>query len=534
MPLVLLGLVLALGLVHAVFYNPSEPFFNNDETRHVMTAVYFRDLLHDLPLKHPYDYTINHYLQYPALGLLIWPPFFYLVAGAFMAVFGTAFVAAKLLMALFAAMAYAYLFLLVRRTHSVSMAALAVLLFAFSPIVVTFSRQVMLEIPTLALALAATYYCVRYIELQRRRDLFLTALTTALMALTRFDAIYLLPFFIVLLTARQQLSLFRRKDVLLTAAVVVLLVLPFYWITTIEFGWVHSQSIKGGIAPNAPDFFSLERLIFYPAFLPEQFGWCALLPALVGLGTSLRSAQRHAAWPYLAIASATYLTFTTIDEMESRHTIYWIPAFAFFAAQGVMHIAHWLGGRRARLLLSIAVVASTAGLTLAQARPFVQGYAAAARYVLAHAQTSRFCLFDGWLEGNFVYQLRQHDPDRRLWVLRGDKLFYSSLVFPGANYTEFSRNQEDLLATLFRYDPEFIVVEEPGTELPMANLLRASLKSHPDRFRRETVIPVRSNWPLFKNTTLHIYRNLLRNDHPEQHVEFEVLGLRRSFKTVVP
>jgi hypothetical protein len=199
-----------------------------------------------------------------------------------------------------------------------------------------------------------------------------------------------------------------------------------------------------------------------------------------------------------------------------------------------MHIAHWLGGRRARLLLSIAVVASTAGLTLAQARPFVQGYAEAARYVLAHSQTSRFCLFDGWLEGNFVYQLRQHDPDRRLWVLRGDKLFYSSLVFPGANYTEFSRNQEDLLATLFRYDPEFIVVEEPGTELPMANLLRASLKSHPDRFRRETVIPVRSNWPLFKNTTLHIYRNLLRNDHPEQHVEFEVLGLRRSFKTVVP
>jgi hypothetical protein len=76
----LLGLVAILAGViafHVYSTQPGEPFFNNDETRHVMTGVYFRDLFVDAPSPVALrEYTVNYYLQYPALGLLIWPPFF--------------------------------------------------------------------------------------------------------------------------------------------------------------------------------------------------------------------------------------------------------------------------------------------------------------------------------------------------------------------------------------------------------------------------------------------------------------------------
>jgi hypothetical protein len=70
--LLLFALILAFGLAHLLVSHSTEPFFYNDETRHVMTGVYFRDLLHDMPLTHLREYTINYYLQYPALTCFNW------------------------------------------------------------------------------------------------------------------------------------------------------------------------------------------------------------------------------------------------------------------------------------------------------------------------------------------------------------------------------------------------------------------------------------------------------------------------------
>src|SRR5213078_2563735 len=108
-------------------YVPGEPYFNGDETRHVMTGVYFRDLLLDRPVDQFRDYTVRYYAQYPALGLLVWPPFFYFVEGVWMLILGTCFLAGQVLIGLFAAMACVYLFLLADRTHGRRTAVLAAL-----------------------------------------------------------------------------------------------------------------------------------------------------------------------------------------------------------------------------------------------------------------------------------------------------------------------------------------------------------------------------------------------------------------------
>lgn len=538
--LLLLGLLAPLVLAHALRYQATEPFYNNDETRHVMTGVFFRDLFADRPVADLPDYALRYYVQYPALGLLVWPPFFYVVEGLFMLAFGTSVVTAKVLVALFAAAACVYLFLLAERTHGRPVAAVAVLLFGFAPLVFAFSRQVMLEVPTVACALAAVYHCRLYLDRSRRRDLFLCAAATAGAALTRFDGIFLAPLFLAWLLGERRWDVLRRREVLLAAGLAVVAVLPFYALTLRGFGGAHLQAVRTGTSDDSTGFLAPQNFVYYPSIVPQQVGWFAVAPALLGLGLALTPAGRPRSWPYFALVVATYVTFTPMAEIEPRHAIYWVPALAVFAADGVLLVGR--GGMRffrtpySVALPAVLVIAGTAWLACREPAPYVRGYEEAARYVVEHTDDSPTCMFDSFLNGDFIYQVRRLDPDRRLWVLRGDKIFYGVLSDPHAAYREWAHGEDDVLALIYRYDPEFIVIEDPQVyfHMPMPEVVRAALHGHPERFRLEATVPVRSNSLGPRPIALEIFRNLRRNDHPDRSVEFEVLGMHRTIQTTLP
>jgi 4-amino-4-deoxy-L-arabinose transferase-like glycosyltransferase len=526
----LAAVLLVIGIAHALVWQPSEPFFNNDETRHVMTGVFVRDLLVDLPLDRPRAYAVERFVQYPALGLIVWPPLFYGVEGLFMLVFGTSFLVAKAAVWLFAAVACTFLFLLVRRTHGTFAAAVAVLLFGLSPLVFRLSQQVMLEIPALAFALAAVYGFAVYLELGRRRDLALAAAAAACCALTRYDVPVLIAFFLLAVLGLRRLDVLRRREVWLAAALALAVVLPAYLPMMAELGRTHLQVTvqRGGDPAHGHGFFA--ALSFYPRSLARALGWAVLAPALVGLLAALMPERRRACWPYLALAAATYLTFTPLAERQARHAVYWLPAFALFAVEGIA----WIAGRLPRLPWARAALASAvaAGAFLgvvAIPALYVRGYEEAARYVVANTGSSRFTFVDGFLNGDFIYQVRRHDPGRRLWVLRGDKLLYGVLNDPRGGYEEHAGGESGVLATLYRYDPELIVVEEPQVafEMPMAALLRRTLAAHPERFAKVKSISIASNVPVFQGVRLDVYRSLLRNPDPARRVSFGMMGLGR-------
>lgn len=534
--LIFLLLLVALFAAHAAVYRASEPFYYNDETRHVMTGVYFRDVLADMPIGNLREYTVSYYLQYPALGLLVWPPLFYILEGLLMTVFGTSLVVPLALVGLFAAKGCAYLYLLVRRTSDASTATVATLIFGFSPLVFEYSQYVMLEVPTLALALAATYHFVLYLDAQRRRDIMLAAVFSALAALTRFDAVYLLPLFLIALAVRGRWHLLRRREVWAAVALALVLVVPFYALTAREIGWFHLKQASETLSPDFPPYLSLKRYYFYPSQLPSQLGWFALIPALVGLVAGINPARRGAAWVFYILLGATYVTFTAMGEVDSRHTIYWLPAFSYFAAIGLALIARRLRVPGAYAALSALVIVAMALTALARPRAYVRGYEEAARYVLSSNDSSRFCLFVGRLNGDFIYQLRRHDPNRRLWALRADKIIFSVLVNPQVGYAQSVQSDEDILATIFRYDPEFIVAEEAqmADSLPVENQLRAVLNNRPDRFQLDKAITIESNDAALNGKQIRVFRNLLRNSDPQRRLDVNLLMLRRSVQTDVP
>jgi hypothetical protein len=530
----LVAVLLAIALAQGLAWRTSEPFYNNDETRHVMTGVFVRDLLVDRPLDRPKDYAVQYYLQYPALGLVVWPPLFYGVEGVLMLVAGTSFPVAKALIAFFSALAFTYFFLLVRRTHGVPAAAVATLLFGFAPLVFLLSRHVMLEMPALAFVLAAIFHFVRYLDRGRRLDIFIAAAAAAGFALTRYDAFFLLVFFLLCLLAPRRFDVLRRGEVWLAALLALALVLPVYVPMLAQFGRAHILVTVHGGADPLPGGGPLHALAFYPEALPHQIGWLTAVAGLAGALSALRPARRRACWPYLALAAATYLAFTPLAERDPRHAIYWIPAFALLAWEGI----DWIAGGLPRARPFLAAVLVCAALWSAMTGPlrYVRGYEEAARYVVANTRSSHFAFIDGFLNGDFIYQIRRHDPGRRLWVLRGDKLLYGVLNDPNGSYKEYAGGEGAILETLYRYDPELLVIEEPQVrfKMPMAERLRQTLAAHPERFERVKSIPIESNVPAFRGVRLDIYRSKVRNPHPERRLAFDMIGLGRALGTEVP
>ena len=110
-------LVIVLAIVSTVVVlgiRRSGDFALDDEARHAMTGAYFADLLSDLPLSHPIQYTYAYYARYPTLGLIHWPPLFPFVEGLAFLALGPSIVVARLTVLVFVAWGLIFWFLLVR------------------------------------------------------------------------------------------------------------------------------------------------------------------------------------------------------------------------------------------------------------------------------------------------------------------------------------------------------------------------------------------------------------------------------------
>src|SRR6266478_6218741 len=108
-------LIIMVGLLLSRGITKGEPFYNTDETRHIMNGVFMRDLLVDRPLAH---------LGFALLGAYFW----YRIA---------------------------------ERYGPRSRALLAAFVFCKLPTVMIFESVTMLEIPQVALCLGAIFFWLR-------------------------------------------------------------------------------------------------------------------------------------------------------------------------------------------------------------------------------------------------------------------------------------------------------------------------------------------------------------------------------------
>ncbi|MBL8867927.1 MAG: glycosyltransferase family 39 protein [Planctomycetia bacterium] len=487
--------ILALAIVvHLVWKQPTEPYFSGDETRHVMTGVFVRDAIRDGGYRSPRAYAERYYAQYPCLGLLVWPQGFHALEGAAMLVFGPELETGRGLVLAYLLVALAYFHSLVRRTHGATTAAVAATLLFLSREVFVNSRAVMLEVPTLACVLAAIVHFERYLADTKRRDLIAFAVGVVAAGLHRYDAVFLAPLFLLRLAMEGRLRLIVTRPVLLATVTILVALAPFYWLAYQTIGQQHALAASSGSNPDVVRH-GWDRLTYYPLSLEFQLGLVGTLSAITGLVLSFRNGQRAKSRTYWALAIVVYACFAALSEQETRHTIYWLPAWCVWTAETALEPLRRFGRKWWTLAVAVVVVGSVGCWTLRQVVPWVRGYADAAEYVLANTDGPGIVLFDGHFDGTFIHSLRVRDADRRLWVARGDKLLYAVRSDPGAGYVEWTKSEREIADLLTRLAPEFLVVEEPPLKhvLPAQVMLRKVLTDRIDLFERATELPIRNN-----------------------------------------
>ena len=550
-------LMIALpAAIHLLSVRPVEPVFGGDSNRHVVTSIFFRDFIADGQFADPKSYAEQYFEQYPALGLLVWPPMFHGVCGVAMLAFGTSVTVARLLILLSFIVSCWCVRRMARRVLNADQSAAVMIVYSVLPIIFDYSRDVMLEIPALALVMLSADQFDLWLRDMNRRSLYFAAVAAAFAALTRFDAVVLLPFFLAMFVLRGGWKQLRSRHVLIAVTFAACLVGPVYLIIAREMGSLHIRqaavSVGGSVDGSANAFLAAKNVWYYPSVLVEQSGWPVAVLSVVGLLTSLRRGTRLQRSVFLALMLATYLTFSPLAELRPRHAIYWMPAVAFFAVCGLdlilslinvksrngagllaetsfimnprsgevhvpvhcvpVHCGSAVGGCGSCITMTAAayglLFASAAGTSLTLPAYRVEGYRAAAEYVLRHTSPGDRVFFDGWWDGNFTYHMRHLDPTRSRSVIRGDRLLYDFVCVPSTDFQLHAENDRDMLKLILDARPAFVVLENPQffQTIKAAQNLRDLAQSHPAIFEPVEQISVQSSITQFPKFRLDVLR----------------------------
>lgn len=418
-------------------------------------------------------------------------------------------------------------FRLARLNFSQSLSLFVAAFVGLSPLVFVYSQVVMLEVPAFALGLAAIVHFEKYLREPRGRDAILAGLFAACCALTRFDGVFLLPYFTLRLLSARQFGLLRNRAVIAAVLIAVLLAGTYYAFTFRVYGDGLTTAASSGTLIQKMSLG--ERVAFYPRCIPEQVGWIGAISAAAGLLALIR---RGSVGIPASLMIAVYATFTPLAEHESRHAIYWIPAIALSAAA----LVEFVHGRW-RFALTALILGGVLFTTAREPFRYVRGYSDAVKFALDYRETTRPIFVDGELTGSFVYHTRHLDPARTVWVLRGDKLVYAMLSDPNTGYKQRANTEAEVLQILHLYDPEWVLVEDPPTTFNAvagAELIRRTLRNNPGKFRLEASIPIRSNYERYENAAIRVYRKLERNPEASADIQVEVLGLGHSLGAAMP
>jgi hypothetical protein len=517
--ILLLASLLWTTLVATRGITKGEFSFINDEALHAVTGLYFADFLHDLPLRHPLEYTFRFEAQYPALGLLHWPPVFHFAEGVMFLLLGREVVVARLTILIFALFGFYFWFKLVNELQDAWTAAASTIVLASHPALLIYEKAVMLEIPSLALCVAASYFWMRFLKRGRDLDFGWFALFGAAGVLAKYQAIYLAVFCLLTIAVERKWRRLLNKTVLVAAVASALVFVPYLMIVVKLHGrWMTGLALKTVVPQpgGAKTFTKLYHAFpYYWTRLPgnDQLGWPLLALSVVGLLTSRWWAKKDGALTMLIWVAACYLTMTVLSTREPRYIIFWLPAWVYFALGPLtVRSANWRS-TSVRACVAVVVVSVYAWLGWTHRRPYVSGYEAAAQRVIQR-DGSPLVLFDGDLPGNFIFFMRSHDPAHRFFILR--KALYDreagvALIKSRAELDDFI--QKYAIRTV-------VISENKKIRFDAQRYLREALQS--SEFRLVEEFPVESTDPSWPSHYLLLYERTSVNPRTETNLKLKM------------
>ena len=459
-------------------------WYRGDAARHGLNGFFWSDYLRDFTWDAK-GYALSYYARYPGIDPASRPPFFYLLEGAAFTLIGPSPYVAKGLVLCFALMAAIYLWAWLRRWLAPA-AAWAAPLFLLLPGVSRWSHAIMMQIPALALGMAALYHGRAWLEASTpaSRDFWL-AIALCLLAILTYYPAGIVVFIIAGWTAMSQRwgRLIGRKSIVpITLAILALI--PFAWLVA---RWAPTP--LSWVVPKLGDLGTLSNWTFY--FAELKYICDPHLLVLAGLGAVAGiwcERWRRETLMLVSWILVMYVVLSLLVAKDLRYALLVSAPFVGLAAIAVALVCQWLAEKVPGLStgggsLTAGALILLLGLQVYLAANYrvlsVGGYRELASF-MARVAPDEPIFYDGFYDGNFTFYIRAGDPQFRRRVVVGHKLLYTYALFTDWRQQDFAHSPEQVIDILRRRGGARWLAVEIGKEtdkLAAMRYLRQAVKT---------------------------------------------------------
>jgi hypothetical protein len=439
-----------------------------DAPSHALNGVFYKDMIEEGGGLHPRSYAERYYVQYPSLTIGIYPPVFYTIEGVLFRLFGVSPLVAKFTILLFTLLGVNTFFVLCRIWFPLGLSLVGCILYLLQPATLFGQKNVMLEMPALAMSLIALYYLYVGLERDNSYALFLTPLFMALAFLTKQSTIFLLPIWIGWIILSKKWHIFKSRQFMLGVLIGTIILVP--WITvnlTISRFYVGGAAFTYDVRANLLYYFGQSsKIVSYPVII------LSILSVVLFIKSRNRNGYRFALLWAGSVLLCVLLYDRRLVSAEPRQAMFIIPALIMLC----MHVI-WFFKERVILcfqhksvypiLLIVLICLHINPYTVSGDRD-IQGFDQVADFVVSD-QDCVSVLYDGYFNSNFVFHMRARDKSRRVFVFRANKVIYSTRWLLSLGYNELINETEQFDKLLKRYSIKYIVQEEKDWTNTSAN-----------------------------------------------------------------
>jgi len=463
--------------------------------RHAMDGLFYYDLLLDWGLFSPVQYAQIYYQHYPAITPVMYPPFFGFCEAVGFALIGPYPWVARLTVIVFLLFGALGLIKLTEDFIDKKTAFYAGLIYISFPITIYWSRDVMLEVPAMALVIWSFYFFIRYLREAKTKDIILSLLFAVLAPYTKQNTIFIFP--VLVTTAALSRKFYRIWDrrFLLGLILAIISGVPLAFVT-FKWGMVNLKQSMGTL--QVTPMSKYEHVLFYINNLPTSVGWPVLILVFLSCFVVVFKKYRNrfisdSSKLYMALFVSwsifCYFQMVLIKIKEPRHGFFWIPLFAIFASLGLIFLTAKIKQRKLKICVELLFIIVIFTWNFANCKMnWSEGFYAPAQY-LKNNWDGTAVLTNISRDASFIFHIRSLDNDRKYRVYRSSKIFERSMIFKKWGVVSFIENKEQLLTSLSEYGIRYILLEKNMSHMTQVEfLLREIVKN--DKFEKVKQFPI--------------------------------------------
>ena len=519
---VILGVVVLLCLLGFFVYGRglSERGFEwPDCAVHAMDGVLIHDYLAAGPQAwfNPLEFAYQQYARYPALGIGIhYPPAFGIIEAGVFFVLGVSTMSAKATVLGFSLLTLTATFLLLKRICGIAASLIGAAFLLQMPLIVKWTRQAMLEMPTLAALTFSAFFFLRYLDKPSWKRLIPFTLVAAAAPFFKQPAVFLLPVFFVWVLGRRKRNGIPVSHLVSAGIFLLVVVGGFFIVIFLSKGHVVHLVSQGRPLDK---WFGWESWSIVLKSILSGAGYIAVVLAIGGLVAG--SFRRTRVWYLGVFWLITCVLFNVlVQHKEDRFLFYSLQPLAL----GIGLLMETILARIKKL--TVTLTATAAVLVVCTASGFGQPKPVCRDFLPCVAPyrnviQDEIIMYVGKREPDFILAVRQILGPKGAMVLRGSKLFYSCASDPRYEYQQYIHTVNEVDDIIERYAPKAIFVEdEIAFGLEPERLVRQYLKQT-DKYAMDKSVDIVTE-PNQTPKKIHVYLRIAKSHRTARSIDLPV------------